>query len=188
MRLGGAQHPPCARPLLELGLQAGHSLAAGESSVISLASPLHPCWNAYERETGVQRQNDSLADGYHSRRVAGQRSIRPRRHLRPGLRVVLHPPGARSARSDRRNCFGSSNRARARIAATRCPAWRRRQRQRRVGVCVGGPCAAQARPRGRWRLAAGDSSVIQLHPPLRLAGVSIDMERGCQQNDSLADG
>ena len=37
-------------------------------------------------------------------------------------------------------------------------------------------------------LAVGESSVILLHPLLPLAGVSIVMERGCQQNDSLADG
>ena len=38
------------------------------------------------------------------------------------------------------------------------------------------------------RLAVGESSVILLHLPLPLAGVSIAMGRGCQQNDSLADG
>ena len=37
------------------------------------------------------------------------------------------------------------------------------------------------------RLAVGET-VILLHPPLTLAGVSIGMERGCQQNGSLADG
>ena len=28
-------------------------------------------------------------------------------------------------------------------------------------------------------------TVILLHPPLPLVGISIGMERGCQQNDSL---
>ena len=36
-------------------------------------------------------------------------------------------------------------------------------------------------------LAVGET-VILLHPPLPLVGVSIGMERGCQQNDSPADG
>ena len=36
-------------------------------------------------------------------------------------------------------------------------------------------------------LAIGET-VIVLHPPLPLVGVSIGMERGCQYNDSLADG
>ena len=35
---------------------------------------------------------------------------------------------------------------------------------------------------------SGGGTVIQLHPPLHLAGVSTWMETGCQQNDSLADG
>ena len=37
-------------------------------------------------------------------------------------------------------------------------------------------------------LVAVGETVILLHPPLILAGVSIGMEMGCQQNDSLADG
>ena len=37
------------------------------------------------------------------------------------------------------------------------------------------------------RLAVGEN-VILLHLPLPILGVSIVMERGCQQNDSLADG
>ena len=36
-------------------------------------------------------------------------------------------------------------------------------------------------------LAVGESSVILLHPPLPLEGVSAGMEKGCQQN-GLADG
>ena len=40
---------------------------------------------------------------------------------------------------------------------------------------------------GFGRLAV-DKTVILLHPPLPLVGVSMRMERGCQQNDSLADG
>ena len=39
----------------------------------------------------------------------------------------------------------------------------------------------------RPHLAVGET-VILLHPPLSLVGVSIVMERGCQRNDSLADG
>ena len=39
----------------------------------------------------------------------------------------------------------------------------------------------------RGGLAVGET-VILLTPPLPLVGVSIVMERGCQQNDSLADG
>ena len=39
----------------------------------------------------------------------------------------------------------------------------------------------------RGRLAIGET-VILLHPPLPLVGVSIDMARERQQNDSLADG
>ena len=38
-----------------------------------------------------------------------------------------------------------------------------------------------------WNLAVGET-VILLHPPLPLAGVSIETMRECQQNDSLADG
>ena len=40
---------------------------------------------------------------------------------------------------------------------------------------------------GVRHLAVGET-VILLHPPLPLAGVSIAMERERQQNDSLADG
>ena len=36
-------------------------------------------------------------------------------------------------------------------------------------------------------VAVGET-VILLHPPRPLVGVSIGMERECQQNDSLADG
>ena len=35
---------------------------------------------------------------------------------------------------------------------------------------------------------AVDETVILLRPPLPLVGVSIGTERGCQRNDSLADG
>ena len=35
---------------------------------------------------------------------------------------------------------------------------------------------------------AVDETVILLRPPLPLVGVSMQMERGCQHNDSLADG
>ena len=37
-------------------------------------------------------------------------------------------------------------------------------------------------------MAAVGETVTLLHPPLILSGVSIGMERGCQHNDSLADG
>ena len=36
-------------------------------------------------------------------------------------------------------------------------------------------------------LAVGETFIL-LHPPLPLLGVSIGMERGCQQNDSVAGG
>ena len=40
----------------------------------------------------------------------------------------------------------------------------------------------------RARIAVGET-VILLHPPLPLPGVSVGMERGCHQNDrTLADG
>ena len=42
-------------------------------------------------------------------------------------------------------------------------------------------------PARRGRLAVGET-VILLHPPLPLAGVSIETMRECQQNDGLADG
>ena len=48
---------------------------------------------------------------------------------------------------------------------------------------------ARASPAGR--LPAGlavDETVILLHPRLPLVGVSIVMERGCHQNDSLVNG
>ena len=53
----------------------------------------------------------------------------------------------------------------------------------------GGPAV----PAGEVRLdldtpVAVDETVIPLHPPLPLVGVSIVMERGCQQNDSLVRG
>ena len=48
-----------------------------------------------------------------------------------------------------------------------------------------GSAAAEVRPRAA--LAIGET-VILLHPPLPLVGVSIDMARECQQFDSLADG
>ena len=57
--------------------------------------------------------------------------------------------------------------------------------------CVARERWPRADPRRTWRwparLAVGET-VILLHPPLRLAGVSTGMERGCQQNGSLADG
>ena len=40
---------------------------------------------------------------------------------------------------------------------------------------------------GKAGLAVGET-VILLHPPLTLVGVSIGIKRECQQNDSLADG
>ena len=40
---------------------------------------------------------------------------------------------------------------------------------------------------GRASVAVGKTAIL-LHPPLPLVGVSIGMERRCQQNDSLADG
>ena len=59
----------------------------------------------------------------------------------------------------------------------------------------GGPawCRRGGGPSGRTRwparpLAVGETSVILLHPPLPVVRVSVGMERGFQQNDSLADG
>ena len=49
------------------------------------------------------------------------------------------------------------------------------------------PAGAAARGDRRADLAVGET-VILLHPPLPLVGVSIAMERERQQNDSLADG
>ena len=46
----------------------------------------------------------------------------------------------------------------------------------KLGVCVAATCAA------------GESSVILLHPPLPLVGVSIAMGRERQPNDSLVNG
>ena len=50
-------------------------------------------------------------------------------------------------------------------------------------------------PAGAWdafrseeRTAVGETAVILMHPPLSVVGASIGIERGCQQNDSLADG
>ena len=40
----------------------------------------------------------------------------------------------------------------------------------------------------RFTQVAGGETVILLHPPLPLVGVSTVMDRGCQQNDCLADG
>ena len=45
----------------------------------------------------------------------------------------------------------------------------------------------ETRLKERVDLAVGET-VILLHPPLPLEGVSMWMEKGCQQNDSLADG
>ena len=55
---------------------------------------------------------------------------------------------------------------------------------------VAAPAAERGAPaaEARWGLAPDESSVILLHPPLPLAGVSIVMERGRQQNDSLVNG
>ena len=41
--------------------------------------------------------------------------------------------------------------------------------------------------RGEKGIVVGET-VILLHPPLPVAGVSIGMERECQQNDSIANG
>ena len=57
--------------------------------------------------------------------------------------------------------------------------------------CYGGLRAAELeRPQSAHFTAAEalGETVILLHPPLPFAGVSIAMVRGCQQNDSLADG
>ena len=53
-----------------------------------------------------------------------------------------------------------------------------------VAFLPGSGVEGSGKPAG---LAIGEI-VILLHPPLPLAGVSIRMERGCQRNDSLADG
>ena len=58
-----------------------------------------------------------------------------------------------------------------------------RQWRRRARLQTATPRACRAH-----RLAVGESSVILLHPPLLSVGVSIATMRGCQQNDSLADG
>ena len=58
---------------------------------------------------------------------------------------------------------------------------------------VAGPGAGRAlavvhgRRDGAGEIAA-DETVILLRPPLSSGGVSIETMRGCQQNDSLADG
>ena len=61
-------------------------------------------------------------------------------------------------------------------------------------TAVGVPCgdahiAAEVltRSEGLASLAVGET-VILLHPPLPLVGVSIWMQRECQQNDSFANG
>ena len=67
------------------------------------------------------------------------------------------------------------------------------QRQRRR--CVRGRAATDnglalhpaAPAAGRARIAVGETVVLP-HPPLPLVDVSVVMERGCQQIDSLADG
>ena len=50
---------------------------------------------------------------------------------------------------------------------------------------------AQRSGHGAWRtrrqIAVGET-IILLHSPLPLLGVSTGMKRGCRQNDSLADG
>ena len=46
--------------------------------------------------------------------------------------------------------------------------------------------AAEARAGGGDN-AVGETAIL-LHPPLHLVDVSIRVGRGCQQNDSLADG
>ena len=48
--------------------------------------------------------------------------------------------------------------------------------------------AADLDPGSQAALAADESSVILLHPPLPLVGVSIVVERERQQNDSLVNG
>ena len=61
----------------------------------------------------------------------------------------------------------------------------RRWEARRWGLVV---CDESQQLRSpRVRVAVGET-VILLHPPLHFSGVSIRMERGCQQNDSLANG
>ena len=54
------------------------------------------------------------------------------------------------------------------------------------------PTAPAAAPTRRSALhlsrLAIDETVILLHSPLPLVGISIGMERGCQQNDSLVRG
>ena len=54
-----------------------------------------------------------------------------------------------------------------------------------------GRCRSSSRSRtagSPWSSLAVGETVILLHSPLPLVGVSIVMERGCQQNDSVADG
>ena len=53
------------------------------------------------------------------------------------------------------------------------------------------PAVSAGRTHSALQGAAGvavDDTVVLLHPPLPLAGVSTVMERGCQQNDSLVNG
>ena len=61
--------------------------------------------------------------------------------------------------------------------------WRGRVARRRVAAVKQGPPTGKM----RVRLPVGET-VILLHPTLPSVRVSIWMERGCQQNDSLADG
>ena len=51
-----------------------------------------------------------------------------------------------------------------------------------------GPGRRRGGLRGRGAALAVGETVILPHPPRPLVGVSIGMERECQQNDSLADG
>ena len=53
---------------------------------------------------------------------------------------------------------------------------------------AGGHHGARSQHLDEMVAVAPDETVILLHPSLPLVGVSIVMERGCQQNDSLVNG
>ena len=58
-----------------------------------------------------------------------------------------------------------------------------------VGSAPPKPVGAEAEAEGaKAAMTAVGETVILLHPPLPLVGISTGINRGCQQNDSLADG
>ena len=179
--LAGTKHTACSAPF-------PHCPPAGTSTPARRATAaLLPAHRVHRRPPAGLKHTACSAPFLSARRfllsrARSARSCRCRRLRRPSSTSTPGAPRTTRAiiRHDSPNHLG-----------LRCDALPAHQMARIASDC------ARAPGRSRWprtssrataaRLAVGET-VILLHPLLPLVGVSIGIESGCQQNDSLADG